>query len=114
MARSGSIGLAALALLALLAVFGSACHQAEEPPRDFESTPVAPAPAPPAAQLEVVVASSLNVRSAPGAEHPIVGRLARGEEVSVLEEADGWKRIRREAGGLEGWVAGIYVQNPND
>jgi uncharacterized protein YgiM (DUF1202 family) len=100
-----------LAAIAVAAAIGAACHQAEEPPRDFESTPASAPAAAPRPTIEVVVASSLNVRTGPGAEHPVVGRLARGEQVSVLEEAEGWKRVRREAGGLEGWVAGIYVQS---
>ena len=99
---------AAIALLALAAV-APACRQAEEPPRDYEGPPSAPAA--PATVVEVVVASRLNVRSGPGAEHPIVGKLDRGTQVQVLEQADGWKRVRPEHGGPEGWVAGEFLHH---
>ena len=100
-----------LLAIAALATVTPACRHAAEPPADYEPTPVVrqSIETPP---LEVVVASRLNLRAGPGAEHPVVGKLTRGEQVHVLEQADGWKRVRLDAGGLEGWVAGEYLQSP--
>ena len=88
----------------------TACHSdGEEPVSEAE---IAIPPGIETLPLEVVVADRLNVRAGPGAEHPIVGKLSRGNEVRVLETQDGWKRIRPDAGGLEGWVAGEFLQPP--
>jgi SH3-like domain-containing protein len=108
--QHGSARASRLAWIALFALLGvtPACRQAEPPPADYE--PAAPAPAAEAPRLESVTASRLNVRAGPGAEHPVVGRLERGARVRVLEESSGWKRVQPEAGGLEGWVAGDYLQ----
>jgi uncharacterized protein YgiM (DUF1202 family) len=99
-------------LVALFLVVGvtSACRHAEAP-ADVEPEASVP-PGIESFPLQVVVATRLNVRAGPGAEHPVVGKLARGEQVRVLEEASGWKRVRPDAGGLEGWVAGEFLQNP--
>jgi len=48
------------------------------------------------------------VRSGPGKDHDVVARLARGEEVLVVVEADGpdgWALVRIEGDGVEGYVA---------
>ena len=99
-------------LIALLAFAGvsPACRHAEEPPEAAAET--ATPPGIESLPLEVVVATRLNVRAGPGAEHAVVGKLAQGEQVRVLEEMSGWKRIRPDAGGLEGWVAGEYLRTP--
>ncbi len=98
-------------LVALVVLLGatSGCRTAESP-RDVEPESAVP-PGIESFPLEVVVATRLNVRAGPGAEHPLVGKLARGEQVRVLEEDSGWKRVRPDAGGLEGWVAGEYLQS---
>ena len=51
---------------------------------------------------------SVNVRSGPGTDFEVVGRLARGEAVLVVadgEGPDGWSLIRIEGDGVEGYVA---------
>jgi uncharacterized protein YgiM (DUF1202 family) len=98
-------------LVALVVLVGvaSGCRTAQAP-LDVEPETSVP-PGIESFPLEVVVATRLNVRAGPGAEHPVVGKLAHGEQVRVLEEASGWKRIRPDAGGLEGWVAGEYLQS---
>ncbi len=99
-----------LIAIAALGSVSSACRNAGTPPAE-----AAEAPVPPGIEtfpLEVVVATRLNVRAGPGAEHPVVGKLAQGEQVRVLEESSGWKRVRPDVGGLEGWVAGEYLQSP--
>jgi uncharacterized protein YgiM (DUF1202 family) len=100
-----------LVAIAALAAVAPACQHAEEAPTDYEATPIPPGIE--TLPLEVVVADRLNVRAGPGAEHPVVGKLSRGAQVRVLEEASGWKRVRPDAGGLEGWVAGEYLQSPS-
>ena len=99
-----------LIALAALAGVTSACSQTEEPSESAYESAVPPGIE--TLPLEVVVASRLNVRAGPGAEHAIVGKLSRGEQVRVLEEMNGWKRVRPDVGGLEGWVAGEYLQTP--
>ena len=99
-----------LIALAALAGVTSACRHAEAPPEAAADAAVPPGIE--SLPLEVVVASRLNVRVGPGAEHAVVGKLERGEQVRVLEQANGWKRVRPDAGGLEGWVAGEYLQTP--
>lgn len=96
-------------LLALCLAVGvtSACKHTGEEPVAAEDVPVPPGIE--TLPLEVVVATRLNVRAGPGPEHPVVGKLAQGEQVRVLEEMNGWKRVRPDAGGLEGWVAGEFV-----
>ena len=99
-----------LIALAALAGVTSACRHAQNPPAAEAENAVPPGID--SFPLEVVVATRLNVRAGPGAEHAVVGKLARGEQVRVLEESSGWKRIRPDAGGLEGWVAGEFLQSP--
>lgn len=65
-----------------------------------------------------VLASSLNVRSAPGTGNAVIGKLSYGTSVTILGEAsagDGtlWYQIRFSGtGGIEatGYVMGSYVQ----
>lgn len=58
--------------------------------------------------LMVVNTKSANVRSGPGKDYDVVGRLTRGDSVLVVaqgEGADGWALIRIEGDGVEGYVA---------
>jgi|GEM_PF-1260357 uncharacterized protein (TIGR02594 family) len=53
-----------------------------------------------------VTASSLNIRSGPGSNHPKVGSpLTAGAAVKVYEKSNGWLRI-----GNGQWVSGEYVE----
>lgn len=109
MTASRSVLALFLSLAALVAVT-TACHSDGEEPVSEAETAV-----PPGIEtfpLEVVVATRLNVRAGPGAEHPVVGKLSQGSEVRVLEIIDGWKRVRPDSGGLEGWAAGEFLQPP--
>ena len=68
--------------------------------------------APPAAAQEpnptgTVSASTLNVRSGPGASHNKVTALSSGTQVEILETLDGWYRIS--ANGKTGYVSAQYV-----
>ena len=59
----------------------------------------------------LVNASSLNIRSGPGAEHPKVApALRRGAELVLLEPRDRWSRVAVVgATDLEGWVCNDFV-----
>lgn len=55
-----------------------------------------------------VNSKTANVRSGPGKDFEVVGRLARGEAVSVVIEGegpDGWSLVRIEGDGVEGYIA---------
>ncbi|WP_179134081.1 N-acetylmuramoyl-L-alanine amidase [Halobacillus massiliensis] len=54
-----------------------------------------------------VNADSLNVRSSPNLDAPVIGSLAKGTIVSVEEEKYGWSKI--DYNGKSGWVAGYYL-----
>ena len=54
-----------------------------------------------------VTASSLRVRETP-VDGTVVGKLAKGTEVTITEEKDGWYKVT--AGSLTGWVSGEYVE----
>lgn len=65
-------------------------------------------PADPDGTSAEVVASSLNIRSGPGAGFDKVARpLTRGTEVKILEEQNGWYRVSTR---IEGWVSRGYVK----
>ncbi|MEO5614830.1 MAG: SH3 domain-containing protein [Cypionkella sp.] len=58
--------------------------------------------------LMVVNTKSANVRSGPGKDYDVVGRLTRGDSVLVVaqgEGSDGWSLIRIEGDGIEGYIA---------
>ena len=70
----------------------------------------APLPEPEVAggTLFTVAASTANVREGPGKAFGVLGSLARGEQVLVVQEANptkGWSRVRLEGDGMEGYVA---------
>lgn len=61
----------------------------------------------PATKTGKVTASSLRVRETP-VNGTVVGKLAKGTAVTVLETKDGWYKVT--AGSLTGWVSGEYVE----
>jgi hypothetical protein len=65
----------------------------------------------PALMVQRITATSANVRGGPSIGNPVVGRLTRGEEVEVLETANGWARIRLQGDGVEGWVSTKLLSN---
>lgn len=55
-----------------------------------------------------VIASALNIRSGPAAINDTVALpLINGTEVEILEEKNGWYRIKT---SIEGWVAADYIK----
>jgi uncharacterized protein YgiM (DUF1202 family) len=71
------------------------------------------APVEPAAvetRIEVVTAKSLNLRSGPGSEHALAGKLVKGDRVRVLGEQGDWKHVQSEKSGSEGWASARYLR----
>lgn len=62
---------------------------------------------PPPKRTGRVTASSLHVRAGASTTHPVVGRLAHGASVEILDRLGGWLRVR--SGAVEGFVSGQYV-----
>lgn len=61
----------------------------------------------PATKTGKVTASSLRVRETP-VNGTVIGKLAKGTAVTILETKDGWYKVT--AGSLTGWVSGEYVE----
>ncbi|MAS34784.1 MAG: hypothetical protein CL610_12305 [Anaerolineaceae bacterium] len=57
----------------------------------------------------VIGIQNINVRSGPGPSQPIVGSVAPGQTVDILQRSPGWVNIRL-ADGTEGWIAEDLVQ----
>ncbi|MFN3847014.1 MAG: SH3 domain-containing protein [Paracoccaceae bacterium] len=67
-----------------------------------------PEPVSPANQSDVkfVIGKSVNVRSGPSTRDSVVGKLTRGEAVSVVWiEDNGWARVRVEGDGIDGFMS---------
>ena len=54
--------------------------------------------------LRAVAGSRVNMRSGPGTGHGVVTVLSRGDRTEVLEEEDGWARVRA-LDGTTGWMS---------
>jgi uncharacterized protein YgiM (DUF1202 family) len=52
----------------------------------------------------VVKSRVANLRSGPGTQHRIVGKLAYGELLRTREKRAGWVRVERSE-GVSGWIA---------
>ena len=50
---------------------------------------------------------TLNVRSGPGQNYPILGKVSPGESYALLGESNGWYKIKA---GVTGWVSGQYAK----
>ncbi len=51
----------------------------------------------------------MNVRGIPSPGGNIVGQVAEGETLIMVEKASGWYKVKYD-GENEGWVFGQYVQ----
>jgi len=80
------------------------------PPRTPAPTPEPvsiPSPTPPASpapKVTQVIWSSVNLREGPGMNYKVIGNAKKGTSLSILEENDGWLRVRLED-EKEVWVA---------
>ncbi|MCQ6277102.1 SH3 domain-containing protein [Bacillus sp. V3B] len=71
------------------------------------STPAPTAPAPTIQYVDVDKGSNLNMRNKPSTNASIIIKLARGHEVTVISEENGWSQIK--AYGKEGYVSSEYL-----
>lgn len=55
-----------------------------------------------------VTTDTLNVRADSSTEAELLGQVPQGEELSVVEEKDGWVKVAIEEG--DGWVSSDYVE----
>lgn len=104
-------GAEAQARAARVGIWGMTCPANLWGDRDYASGAPSSAPSPQALLNEraFVTANSLNVRAGAGTETEIIGRLARGAEITIVERAGEWARLgpADEAGG--GWVSSSYL-----
>lgn len=69
--------------------------------------------APLTGQIFRVAAKGANVRGGQGTDHPVVGRLARNEDVLVVADpGNGWVQVRIEGDGVSGWMAKRLLHPP--
>lgn len=61
------------------------------------------------AQTAATVSTDLNVRSGPGVQHPVIGAIATGDDVSVIGCIDSANWCQVTSGALEGWAYGDYL-----
>lgn len=50
---------------------------------------------------------TLNLRSGPGLEYPIIGSIPNGHSIELLGESGDWYRVRHN--GQEGYVSKVFV-----
>ncbi len=72
------------------------------------STPPVSDPMVAAAASVTVVSATLNMRSGPGYNFPVVAVLSQGVNLLVLGNAPGWLQVRTDS-GQTGWVAQSYT-----
>ena len=60
--------------------------------------------------VKYVMGRSVNVRSGPSTRDAVVGRLTRGEAVTVVwVEENGWARVRVEGDGIDGFMSMSFL-----
>ena len=60
--------------------------------------------------VRIVSGNRVNVRGGPSTDYGIVSKLARGDEVRILEDnGDGWVRMQPVDGGEAGWMADFLL-----
>ncbi|SHH92816.1 SH3 domain-containing protein [Marivita hallyeonensis] len=86
---------------------------ADEPDQVAAIEPIAPAPEP-VRDIRFVDADRVNMRSGPGTDFDVVGKLLRDDMIEILDDAGtGWLRLRVTATGEEGWMADWLVTAAN-
>ena len=69
------------------------------------STPVAPIPA--TQKIGTITGTEVRIRASAGLTGQILGHFEKGENVTVLEVAEGWTKVKR-SNGQVGWVSNDY------
>lgn len=76
------------------------------------AAPAGVAPGDVLTRLMYVAGRSVNVRGGPSTRNPVVGKLGRGDAVSVVwVEANGWARIRVEGDGVDGYMSLDFLRD---
>jgi SH3 domain protein len=52
----------------------------------------------------------LNVRAGPGADHRSLGAITTGDPVEILEQVEGWTRVRTQD-SEDGWIPAGFLQD---
>ena len=58
----------------------------------------------------IVTGDCVNVRSGPGTDYSIAGKVYAGERVTLTALADGWYAITDEDSGVSGYIRGDYIR----
>ena len=111
-----------LVLLVILTVLVSGCDSEEKAtprPRKPTNTPLyksrrlkrTPRPTPTPRPNVVVTVNLLNVRKGPGTSYDIIGKVKKGDVLSVLGKSytGTWLQVRT-PDGKKGWVSNLYVE----
>lgn len=61
---------------------------------------------------KLVTADVLNVRSGPGTKYSVLGKLKRNQEVTVIENSNGWSKINYN--NKEAYVSSDYLKDVNN
>lgn len=61
-----------------------------------------------ASRSALVMKNSVNIRSAPGVDSSIIGRVTYGSWLEITDDRDGWYQVRLDDGQI-GWIAGWLV-----
>ncbi|MBP0483444.1 SH3 domain-containing protein [Sagittula salina] len=60
-----------------------------------------------------VTGSRVNLRGGPATSYDVVTQLLEGEEVEVLDEGDGWVKLRALDGNNVGWMSASFLTASN-
>ncbi|TPB27153.1 hypothetical protein DIJ63_39030, partial [Burkholderia pseudomallei] len=63
-------------------------------------------------KIMYTITESLNVRTGPGTSYDKIGTLSKGSKVEVVEESDGWSKIKFNDG--YGYVSTNYLSESSD
>lgn len=62
-----------------------------------------------AEKMGTITASTLNVRSGPSSKYRVVGKLNRGNNVTIVDSSGGWVKVKF-SGDKTGWSSSKYVK----
>lgn len=82
-------------------------------PSGVATPTVQPPPVSALPEVRYVIASSLNIRTAPNANGDVIGKLQNGHQVSILRRENGWLLIQP-ASGTEGWISEQYTSSTRE
>ena len=64
-------------------------------------------PTPSSQKIGTITGTEVRIRAAAGKTGQILGHFEKGENVTVLEVAEGWTKVKR-SNGQVGWVSNDY------